>query len=311
MHFLPESLRLGAILLLANLAQAEEPFVWKWADGDSARYLLTQSMEMAMDGGAAGQINTSSQTQTLMRWAVETIDDGSDAAQLSQRVERVVMESVAPAGQGFSYDSASEDPPAGMAALAAPMFEAMIEHDFTVTMLPSGKVKDVELSDELAYAFDRLPGGAMSSDLVKQMATQGQLEFPDEPLVLNDHWTVNTEVQPPQMGPMRVATEYTYEGSRRVDDRQLEVFSVSIRVEAAGSEEQETQVTIETKSSDGEILFDAELGRIVQSNLTQTMDVTVQVAGREVVNEVVQSVQLRAVAEDESPSMDVESMAVE
>ena len=45
---------LGVILALANLAPADEPFVWKWAEGDSVRYLMTQSMEMAMDGGPAG-----------------------------------------------------------------------------------------------------------------------------------------------------------------------------------------------------------------------------------------------------------------
>lgn len=306
MHHFSASLRLCAIFLFASQALAEEPFVWKWAEGDTTRYLMTQSMEMTMDGGPAGQINTTSENATLMRWTVDSGPDESGACRLRQGVERVVMQSVAPMGQGFRYDSDDEDPPAGMAALVAPMFEAMIDNDFLLTMLPSGKITDFQLTDELVQAFDRMPGGAMSADMVKQMSQQGAMELPNEPLVLNDNWTIVNEVKAPQMGPMKVSTTYTYNGPRRVDGRRLEVFTPSIAMESTGGEEQQFDVTIETKSSDGEILFDAELGRIVRSNVSQKMNVTVKVSGREIVNQIVQNIEMRALAEDETPSMGLE-----
>ncbi|QDT69663.1 hypothetical protein MalM25_26020 [Planctomycetes bacterium MalM25] len=311
MHHSSATLRLGAILVFASQALAEEPLVWKWAEGDTTRYLMTQSMEMAMNAGPAGQINTTSETATLMRWTVDSGPDESGACRLRQGVERVVMQSVAPMGQGFNYDSDDGDPPAGMAALVAPMFEAMIENDFLATMLPNGKITDVELSDELAQAFDRLPGGAMSSDMVKQMSQQGAMQFPNEPLVLNDHWTITNEVQAPQMGPMKVATTYTYKGPRRVDGRRLEVFAPSIEMESTGGEDQQFDVTIKTKSSDGEILFDAELGRLVSSKVSQEMDVIVKVGDREIVNQIVQNIELRSVAEDETPEMGIQASVEE
>lgn len=311
MKYLSASLRLCAICLATNLASADEPFVWKWAEGDTTRYLMTQSMEMTMDGGPAGQISTSSETQTLMRWTVEAPAEETDAVRLNQQVERVVMESVAPAGQGYTYDSDSEDPPVGMAALAAPMFQAMIANGYTVTMRPSGEITSVELSEELAQAFDRLPGRALSAEMVKQMAKQAAMAFPNEPLVLNDNWTTVNQIEAPLVGPMEIATTYTYKGPRWAEGRELEVFTPKVELKALGAEGLDAKVAIENKSTEGEILFDAELGRLVSSDVTQAMDVTVQVAGREVVNEVVQRIALRALADEETPSMGVDDGSLE
>lgn len=51
-------LRLTVFLLLLcpSLASlAVEPLHWKWAEGDEARYLMTQTMNMSMNAGQAGQ----------------------------------------------------------------------------------------------------------------------------------------------------------------------------------------------------------------------------------------------------------------
>lgn len=296
------SLRLCAILLVASPAIGAEPLTWKWKAGDKVRYRMTQSMGMAIQAGPAGEVSTAMSQDVLMGWKVEKVaDDG--AATISQQVERIVMRNKGNAGQGFDYDSDSEDPPAGMAALVAPVFEAMVEHPFRVTMRPSGEATEFQLSDELSKALDRLPGGAVSGDMVTQMSQQSMLKFPAEPLAVGDKWTNTAEVTSPAIGEMKVHTTYTYDGPREVDGRQYEAFTPSIQMEAAG-EESQIPMKYETKESTGEILFDRQKGRLFRSRLLQTIEVRVKVGDREIVNTVDQTVEMRELGEDETPTLD-------
>ena len=133
---LSASLRLCAILLVAGPALGAEPLVWKWKEGESVRYLTTQSTRSSVDGGPAGTAETSMREDTIVKWTpIEVMEDGS--AKLEIQTERVVMHNKGQQGQDFTYDSDSGDPPAGMAALVTPMYEALLEHPFTMTMLPS------------------------------------------------------------------------------------------------------------------------------------------------------------------------------
>ena len=299
------SLRLCAIFLVASpvasLAVGAEPLVWKWQEGDSVRYLMTQSMEMKLRAGAAGEVSTAMIQEMLMDWEVENVaDDG--AAAMRQRVERIVMQNKAGAGQAFKYDSDSEDPPAGMAALVAPAFDAMVEHPFHLTMRPNGEITEVTLSDELSKALDNLPGGVVTGDMIRQMSEQSMVKFPDEPLAVGDKWSSTAEVESPGIGAMKVHTTYTYDGTREVEGRVYEALTPSIQMEPTG-DTSPTKVDFEIKESTGEILFDREKGRIYRSRMLQLMDIRVKVGDYEMVNTMNQTVEMRELAEDETPTL--------
>lgn len=298
---LSASLRLCAILLAASPALGAEPLVWKWQKGDVARYLMTQSMEMDIKAGPAGAATTTMQQEMLMDWEVEEVtEDG--VATIEQRVERVVMQNQAGAGQAFKYDSDSDDPPAGMAALVAPAYEAMVEHPFQMLMRPSGEVVEVTLSEELSKALDNLPGGAVSGEMVKQMSQQASLKFPSEPLAVGDKWTSTAEVPSPALGKMKVHTTYTYDGPREVDGKTYEAFTPAIAMELAG-DAGTTAIEFDTKESTGEILFDREKGRVYRSRVLQTIDIRVKIGENEIVNTMKQAVELRELAKDETPTL--------
>ncbi len=295
------SVRLCAMLLAASPVLGAEPLVWKWKEGDSIRYQLTQLTGMTIQAGPAGEVSTSMRQDMLMDWQADDVaDDG--AAKITQRVERIVMQNKAAAGQGFTYDSDSEDPPAGMAALVAPAFEAMVEHPIQLLMRPSGEIAEVELSDELSKALDNLPGGAVSGPMIKQMSEQSTLRFPDEPLAIGDKWTNTAEVESPAIGGMKIYTTYTYDGPREVDGREYEAFTPSIRMEPTGDGGQ-FQMEFDTKESTGEVLFDRQKGRLFRSRLLQTIEIRVQVGDREIANTMEQTVEMREIGKDETPNL--------
>ncbi|MEN0109400.1 MAG: hypothetical protein AAF805_01640, partial [Planctomycetota bacterium] len=162
----------------------------------------------------------------------------------------------------------------------------------------TGEVTDVELSDKLAEAFNRLPGGAVSADMVKQMAQQGLPNFPTASLEIGDSWATTKRVESPKMGTMVVTTTYRYDGPREADGRALEAFTTTTDV-APDTEAGPAPLEVETVDSTGELLFDPAAGRLVSSTSDQRMNVTVPVPGGSVTSEMRQSFELRELAAGE------------
>lgn len=288
--------------ILSQSLHAEEPLRWKWAEGDKARYLMTQSMKMSMDAGPAGNIESDTNQQMLMNWTVDRIGEEGEAI-ISQAFDRITMKTNGPMGQSLEYDSAQEELPVGMATLVAPLFDALVKSPIIATMQTSGEYTDIELSDELAEAFKRMPGGAMSSDMVTQMTKQGSITFPAEAIAIGETWQQTAEVLAPQVGKMKVTTTYTYNGPKEVDGKVLESFTPAIEMKMPENSDAPMEIKFNTKQSSGEILFNRELGRIESSEVVQEIDVEVTVQGQVVNNQMTQSISMKALAEGEKASI--------
>jgi len=170
-------------------------------------------------------------------------------------------------------------------------------------MLPSGEVTEVELTERLRDAFDKLPGGAMSSKSIEQMSKQGSLKFPTTALEVGQEWTNSAVIETPQIGPMKVETTYTYLGPKQVGGRTLEAFEPKVTITPPEGGAQAVKTSIESKGSSGEILFDRDKGRVVQSKVRQQMEVKVEVGGQTMVNLIDQTVEMRALADGEEPDL--------
>lgn len=296
----------GFVFLFAtSLAAGGETLRWQWAPGDTSRLLMEQTMDMTMNGGPMGPIKSATVQKMLMTWTVKS--GAEDATQISQSTDRVMMKMDGPMGQGFAYDSAEETAPVGMAAMVAPMFDALVASDIVLTVSDRGEVRNVTLPDELKQAFDRMPGGAASADMITQMSQQGMLKFPEHALEVGDTWTETTEVSSPQMGAMKINATYRFDGMKEVDGRTLAAITPSLTMEVADPNGQAMPVTFETRESGGEILFDNEAGKIVSSRIDQTTDVIVSVQGQQMRNEIQQSTTVRVLGDNETPELGVET----
>ena len=303
---MPRSLLFVPLALVAAQVWAADPLVWKWSEGEAVRYHMTQSMGMQMDAGPAGKIESSTDQAMLLRWTVDSVQEDGDAV-IRQATKRVVMKTTGPQGRGFQYDTDDEEPPLGLAAMVAPMLNAMVSAPFTVSMASNGEVTDVQLTEELATAFKRLPGGALSADMVSQLAHQCSAPLPEEELEVGMSWSHTLEVKAPQVGKMQVVNTYTYQGPREVDGKTLEAFSVTSEISPLPSKSNILEISISTRESSGELLFDREAGKIDRSSLTQLMDVGVTISGpagaKTVTNQVSQTIELRRLADSEKPDL--------
>ncbi|MEQ8847963.1 DUF6263 family protein [Botrimarina sp.] len=280
-------------------ATAAEPLVWKWEEGESQRYKSTQSMQMTINAGPAGKVQTETETTMAMTWSAKEVKP-DDAAVLEQQVERVAMSMQGPMGQGMKYDTASDAPPSGMAAMIAPTFEAMVAAPITLTMLPTGEITELSLPEEMTNAMGAMPGGADMNQMVKQSSQQGFVTFPKEPLEVGQSWTRQATASTPQMGELVTTTTYTYNGPKEVDGKQLESIGVTLDLDSGKNGGQgQMQMDFNTVSSDGEILFDRESGKIVSSRLDAENEITMTMGAQSMTNSMTQQVRLDAIGADE------------
>lgn len=257
-------------------------------------------MRMSVNAGAAGEVQATMTQDVVSRWTVESVEE-SGAARLLMRTERIVMRNEGSAGQAFTYDSESDAAPVGMASLVAPMFDAMVEHPFVATMAPTGEISKVKTSKELEAAVGAFPGGVFSKDLITQSVRQSAVRFPAEPLAIGDKWSNEFDFATPQTGKMGVRMNYTYDGPRQVDGRELEALTPEVRFDLP----EDAPLTIESKGSTGEVLFDRSAGRIVRSRVLQSYAIGVKVRGANVSNEIEQAIETRLLASEEQVEITV------
>ena len=270
-------LLLITLLLTPHTATAAEPLRWKFAAEQELPYRIVKTQQMEVDGGAAGTTK-SELTQTIdMAWKVESVgDDG--AARMTHDVTRVQVRMQGPYGTGYEFDTASEEPPADLAALVAPALKAMEENDYTVTITPRGEMTDLDAPADLIDALRRAPGGEGANDYsVGMIARPIAIPLPEEAMNEGTEWSQTSESVVPMFGRQEVVTTYRCAGPKLTGGRSLAVLTPTVTLTTAVGESAETITgTLKPKKSDGEILFDRGAGRLESSRVEQTLDAEIK-----------------------------------
>ena len=256
-------------------------------------------MKMTMNVGP-GEAATSAIKQTIdMVWEIESVEENGNAV-LTQTIERVQMGIAAPGQAEVQYDSSSEEPPQGYAAMLAPMFQAMISAPFKVTMSPRGEIVDVEVPQSLIEAMSQIPGGAMLGSLAteegfRNMIRQSSILLPKpEELVEGHQWTSSIEMDNPIAGKIITETTYQYQGPREVEGQPMEVFVPSIETKFTGGEGANS-IAVEKQDATGEILFNRQAGRLESSKIVQQMQMVITVGDNKINQNLDQTISFRIV----------------
>jgi hypothetical protein len=286
---------------LANLTRAaDDPLRWKFKVGEKLDYKMVQEMNMAASGGPIPQMKTTMHQEMDMTWDVQGVNDEGEAV-IRQKFDRIKMKMTTPVG-GFEYDSNAEAAPTGLGAMIAPMYKAMTQGEFEITMTARGEVKDVKVPEEVLTALKSSPGAAAMGDMAtaegfKKMISQGALVLPENPPKEGESWSSKVEMNNPAAGKQTVETTYTYQGTKEIDGTTYAVIKPELKMEfeqqpaegeksdAEKAEEpkqpapiQQLQMKVGEQSSDGEVLFNIKEGRLYSTTLNQkvTIDATVQ-----------------------------------
>jgi hypothetical protein len=314
-----------SLFTLGRDAVAEEQLRWKFNVGEKLDYTMVQEMNMAASGaalGAAGQ-TTNMRQEMDMTWDVQGVNNEGEAV-IKQKFDRVKMKMTGPNG-GFEYDSKSEAAPTGLGALIAPMYKAMTQSEFEITMTARGEVKDVKVPEEVLTALKSSPGAAQMGDIAtaegfKKMISQGALVLPQDPPKEGDTWQTKVEMSNPAVGKQTVETTYRYEGTKDTEGTKYAVIKPDLKMNFDAGEAKvapQLSMKIAEQSSDGEILFNIDKGRLYSTTLTQKVTIDATVAGQTIQQKIDQKIDVKVTpagekkAEDEAKKADGEEKKAE
>ncbi len=299
----PASLRIilaAAIFLGSAAASAPGKVVlrWKFRAGEVLRYQTDQTTASKAKDPGGQEVN---QTVTLtvdLAWTVKAVDP-SGTATLTQTIDRMRTTATTPHGKmAFdSRDAAAASSPAG------PIFKMLVGSEITFTMNPRGEIGDIKLSDKLLASFkgDEPAGaqGQFSEVGLKNMVAQMGVAFPEEGLDVGGTWTRKLAVPAGPDGQTRdVAQTYTFRGPAPAG-------GIGSRIDLATRFEPikpdpNFPVTIKAEQADGRVDFDDAKGRIEVSRITQRVDVTSRIEGKEYAMST-ESVTTMTLAKDKAP----------
>ncbi|NOY28928.1 MAG: hypothetical protein GXP28_01770 [Planctomycetes bacterium] len=285
------------IFVFCSLATAAEPLVWKFVEGDTYHYQMVQEMETTMNLGPGGA-TTSSVKQTIdMVWEINLVDDQGTAA-LTQTIDRVQMHITAP-GQGeVHFDTASEEPAQGFAAMLAPSLKAATQSPFQVTMTSRGEITQVEVPEALIEILSQGPAGALLGSLAtekgfKETMASSLLVLPTfEELVEGHQWSTSLEIENPTLGNITTLATYEYQGSREVEGQTMEVFVPTRVTQFDGA-----TLRVEGQKTTGEILFNRSAGHLDSTSIHQSIDLLITVDGNDVNQHLDQTIRFRMTKE--------------
>jgi hypothetical protein len=222
-----------------------------------------------------------------MTWDVRGVDEATGEAVIGLKFDRVKMKMTMPLGT-FEYDSKSEAAPTGLGAAIAPMYKALMEGEFEITVTARGEVKDVKIPDSVVEALKGASGATKLGDLAtsdgfKKMISKGALVLPKDPPKPGETWNTKVDMNNQSLGKQSLETIYRYEGTKDVGGTKYALIRPELKMEfenppnAAGSEPQQPPqlrqmpMKVKEQSSDGEVLFDIKQGRLHLAKMRQNV----------------------------------------
>lgn len=282
------------LLIVAGAATAEEPIRWKLADGDRFLLEIQQKTESEITTPQGSQA-TSVDQSTEVGLAVDSVGDGGTAS-VTQTIERIKFSAQGMIGGPSEYDSSSDTPPQGAAALTAPLFDALVGSPMKMELSSRGEVRSLTVDPKLAETLKENPmaksmGALMSEEGLRQMASQSAMLLPEARPEPGESWTSTVEMPIPGVGVQRVVTTYTYDGKREVEGDNLEVIKTQIEASVQPSDPPGAMaITFSEQQSQGEVLFDSEAGRPVASSLEHQFTMNMNPMGQQVTSKTKQKV---------------------
>ena len=203
-------------LSAGHAAAGAETLRWKFAEGDTHRYVLEQTTDNTAE--VQGQEIKTQIFQTVeMTWEVLSVEADGSAAKLAQTIDKVKVALESPFAN-FAYESGADEAPAGDAAALAPVIDALVGSRVILAMTPRGEVRDVEVPEEM---IAKLKNAGPAAQALQNLATaegmkgligQSTLVLPEEAVEKDATWSRQVSLPTPN-GTMALTNTFTYEGA--------------------------------------------------------------------------------------------------
>jgi len=210
-----------------------------------------------------------------MLWSVNSVEqDGT--MRMTQAFDRVMMKTVDVDGKTVVFDSSRAEAPSPDVQDMARDIRPLLRSHFAVAMSNRGEIIEVTPREEAAGEVSERPADSrwkdlLTSDGINQTLRQTLGLLPGSSVVEGDKWANSYDVKSP-LGKIRINNDFTYEGTISRNGRAYVKIVMVAHVEPrkeANVFDEPTMPTPERYS--GVFYFDNVAGRLVHSEITQTM----------------------------------------
>ena len=258
----------------SEIASKDVDIVWG-EDGNSVllktnwipgkEYLFRQATDMQMDLPLAGAEGSKTESSIDVRIDVQSLDQSSNKI-IKLGFDKVKV-SMQMAGQNMVYDS--EDPD-NQSPLLKTSLSSFSDQSYEATFDKNNKILSVEGEDK--GAANGLGMGRIS-DVETMLQQLGDFKFPEAMIDPDTKWQNEQTFKMHQIGEMKMAVDYTYEGPSDYNGKKVAKISFVGKAELSG----EGLVSFKDSKMSGTLLFDPELG--VLSDSETKMDMIMSIGG--------------------------------
>jgi hypothetical protein len=281
-------------------ARAQDILRYKFKAGEKLRYGLEQKMKMEMT--IQGNQVTIGMDQVIdFGWNIKNVDKDGKAT-MTQTFERVRMNMNTPQGK-VEYDSKDGKLPEGpFGELLGPLLKSMAGLNIGVSMDARGQISNVEIPKEFTDALKNSPAAAGAGDMfsqegMKRMISQSGLVLPEGAPVKGKNWDTKVEMKMP-FGTMKVVNDITYEGPVTREGVKVEQFAVKPKATLEADPNAQISATLKSQDTKGASYFDPVAGRLVETGVTQIMELEIKAMGQVIEQKIEQTVTMKLLGKD-------------
>jgi hypothetical protein len=280
-----------------------ETLRWKLKPGDVLRYSIDEKTVSTFK--VMGREFKSKRSQTINQsWNVKSVSANGDA-EVTLRYDRVRMHIEQPPYMPFDFDSsaADVDAPEPFGSLGK-QIKAMGGAEITFRLKPSGAVEDVRIPEQtLKTLREGLGGGSAvqgtfsEQGLKEQVVQSSPPPLPDGSVEPGKSWAPKPLRVPfPPLGTAVVSKVFTFEGS---DPKTPTLMRIALETKVALEPGENPAgpeagagappATITGQEGRGTFTFDADAGRITNSQSVQKLDVRAVGPGEQKIDQTMES----------------------
>ncbi len=275
------ALAAAAVMCMSSATFAQTQLQWKFKTGDKFDLQLAQDMKIAVS--AAGQTFNQNVVMGMdISWKVESVEESTGMATVSQEFKRIRMNANGPQGN-LSIDT-QQPKPEGETAAVWEQLHALVGAKITQKMDQRGNIADVELDEQAKEAlaknaqFQQL----FSGDGMKQMFGQSLSVLPEKPVVKGESWKSSSETKTP-FGAFKLNADYVFDGMADHNGKQMAKLSIKGVMNIEGDAANEgPKISIKDSKIEGTAWFDIEAGHLAENAVVQKMDMSVEAGGQNI-----------------------------
>lgn len=244
---------------------------WKFREGDTWRVKSEQTSEVASTIGNSTSAMTL-ETGMDLAWNVETVSEDG-AALIRQRFAALRMKLEMPKVAPISYDSKSQNKPAGDAKAIAQAVQPLLDSEVKITLSARGEILKVDLDEQAQKALEALAAndalkGLLSKEGMSGILRQAIIVLPENEVSSNDQWSDSRSLDTP-FGTAKQTTTYRLLAPDEKSPEIARIEAVSELEIDSTAANKPSAVRVKQNDQRGLVLFDVEAGRLRSAELNQ------------------------------------------